>query len=92
MVHDLKHVLVASYDALSGRILVVGVFIGNFVEDYADEAVEAGVVCDQLLEFLDDRMEVIGFGVRVNFLDDVFEPCLMDSVVFGEPVPWSMDC
>ena len=59
MVENLKHVRVASNLGFAGRVLVVWRLVWDLLPHLGEIHVNSSIVLDQLLEFLQDRDELL---------------------------------
>jgi hypothetical protein len=90
-IQDQQHMAIITNQPLARRIAPVARARGHLVPHGREVHVQARVVLDHVLEFLDDRDQGL-LRVRVDVLDVAAEPFAVDAVVCWEPVADSFCC
>lgn len=91
MVDDLEHVMVVAdlRMAFSLRIVGVGLFVRNLLEHGSEEDVDTGVLLDQIAEFDEDGVQVL--GILVDVVNNAAEPFLVSTLVVRKPFAQSVE-
>lgn len=75
--------LVITNLALAGWILGILLLVRYFLKHHVEKQTHPGVVFNEFLELLEDRVEVL--RICISILDFLLQPLFVDSVVLGEP-------
>lgn len=88
VIQDLEEVQVVSDLFVAFWIVVVRLFVGNFLKHLVEEHVNTAVALDELFELLQNRVEL--FGVLFDMVNDTIDPVLVDSVIARKPIAHSV--